>query len=529
MCIIERKTYYHTNGREETIEKARPCHRAVGNRLCKHVERRSFEAARIVETKPSSSSTTPPEKDREGYIVTEGTRGQQRMYRDLSKRSSNSSSIRRSATMSDRTTPVSTPSSASSPSYVELKPEAPSPPAAAPGFPFGERTRTPYSSSKPRPSFTKDGTATYEHPLSFDQPRAYDRERSASSNLEKESSFSSTTAEVDEVDEPALSERRRRPSISIDTTTRPTTSSSTTSASTSSPGLSQLKSALRRDSGKDVDRRSSRGHRADSDRQRRQERQDEDDRQAGLERERLAASDRRQSTRDKLARDASHERRERHRREAAETLEGTRTPASARDDAIQQGREAERAEMERERERAAQLRREDDLSKQYCDDQLRRDADARARFEARQRTDSARPRFPPQAQLQAQASGSPRPSSASPTSARSPITSARAFSGSNNTSVQPMQPRVHQQVPPPLRRESQGQTISERGADVIARERAKAAGQSLNEALGGMSLQDEREKEAEEYQARMREGGGGGGARDDRYRYGYGDSRRRYR
>lgn len=507
MCVIERKTYFHDDGRQETIEKTRPCHRAVGKHLCRHVERRSFEVARVVETKPSSSSTTPPRNDRDGYIVTEGSRGQQRLYRDLSKRSSNSSSVRRSTTMSDRTTPVSTPSSASSPSYVEVKPEAPSPPPAAPGFPFTERTRTPYSSSRPLPSFTKDGTAIYDRPPSLDQPRAFDNERPSSRQLEKESSFSSTTAEVDDADEPTMPSRRHRPSVSFDSTARPATSSSTASGSVSSPGISQLKSALRRDSGRDVDRKSSpRKHRSDSDRQRRKA--DEDDRQARLERDRLAESDRRQSAREQLARNASRERRDRHRREAAEALEGVRThtPTSDRDrdDPIQRGRDAERAEMERERERAAQLRRGDE----YHDDQLRRDAEARAQYNIQQP-------LPSRAQL------APRPSSSSSskpnTSPRNPITSARAF---NTTTA--MQPRIHQAVAPapaPVRRESrsEGQTIAERGADVIARERARAAGRELNDVLG-----DERVGEAEAYQARVERG-----ARDERFRYG--DGRGRYR
>lgn len=481
MCIIERKTYYHTDGREETIEKTRPCHRAFGKHLCRHVERRSFEAARIVETKPSSSSTKPPGQDRDGYIVTEGSRGQQRMYLDLSTRSSNgSSSIRRSATMSERTTPISTPSSASSPSYLEIKPEASSPPPAAPGF-IGERTRTPYSSSKPRPSFTKNGTAIYERTPSLDRPRALDNELPQSSRLSKESSFSSTTAEVDDTVVPDSSQRRRHPSISIDTTARPATPSSNASATMSSPGLSQLNSALRRDSGKDVKRKSSLRQRSDSDRQRqnRKDEAEENDRQARLERERLAQSDRRQSARDKLARDASRERRERHRREAAAALEGTARPnrATDNDDPIQRGRDAERAEMERERERAAQLHRDEDAGRrQYVDEQQqRRDA-----------------RIMPS-------------TSRSPTSTRNRITSARAF---DNTTGTAMQPRIHQNSP----------TIAQRGEDVIARERARAAGQSLNDALAGMNLQ---EREAEEYQARREQEGG-------RYRYG-GSGGRRYR
>lgn len=93
MCVIERRTYFHTDGRQETIETVRPCYLAVRNINCRHVERRSFEPGRIV-----------IENDRDRYVVTEGSRRQQRMNRDLSRRSSSSTSTSKDATISESTT-----------------------------------------------------------------------------------------------------------------------------------------------------------------------------------------------------------------------------------------------------------------------------------------------------------------------------------------------------------------------------------------------------------------------------------------
>ena len=493
MCIIERKTYLHRDGRQETIETTKRCPRAVGSHLCRHIERRSVQQHQIVETRPSTGRTSS-----DGVIVTEGRDGCQRVYRDLSKRSSNSSSIRRSTTMSDRS-PVSTPSSASSPFYEEVKPSAPTPPPAAPVFPFRERARTfsPLSPPEPTRIITPEGTAIYDRPPSLELPRAINNERPSTSAGERRSSVSSTQAEVDEPEETSSSRPRLRPSIRIDTSARPSRSSS--SPSVESPGLSSLprvgslrRDSGRRDSGKEMPRRDSKKpdrNRSDSDRQRRTEqerhRRDEDERQARLERARLDASDRRQSAREELAREAS---RERHRQAAAAALEGQQ-PVN---DPIQQGREAEVAQMAREQAAAAARRRESVNSERNIDDRLSRDAD-RARYEAARNSPIyALPRRMtgdsynlPSSPISAR---SPPPITArsQPISARSPPVSARS-----PTTFPP--PIVHQY--PSVRRNST--TIHERGDEVIARARARAETGRLSGALGGMSIQDPYDKEYE--------------------------------
>ena len=458
MCIIERKTYLHSDGRQQVVETPRPCSRAVGSRLCRYVRRRSFEQARVVETKPSLSSTDKNSSD--GVIVTESRDGRQRIYRDLSKRSSNSSSVRRSNTMSDRS-PISTPSSMSSQSYVEVKPLPPSPLLA-----FTERTRAPYPPmSPPDPSriVTPEGTAIYGRPPSLELPRAVNNERPSGPRKESDSSVSSTKAEVDDdLIQPGPSRPRRRPNISIDTTGRPSTSSS--SAYASSPGLSDLPGVgrLRSDSGKDLPRRSARKSdrpRAESDRQRRVEQdrrqQDEEDRQARIERERLANSDRRQSAREELARAAS---RERHREEAAAALEGQQRQRE--DDPIQRRRDAELAQMDRERTTAAARQRESDQAQRYSvEDQLRRDADARARYDAARSSPTTRRRM----------TGDSLNYTSPPISARSAYPVA-----------------LHQY--PSARRSS---AFGNYGEEVIAREQARVPTERLSNALGGMNVNDD--------------------------------------
>lgn len=484
MCVIERKTYESPDGQRRIVETSIPCPRAVGSQLCKHVRRRSFDRVQVSETRPSSTTTTNINPS-DGYIVTEGTGGRQRVYRDLSKRSSNSSSVRRSTTMSDRSS-VTTPSSTSSPSpYVEVKPEAPSPPPAAPGFAFVERVRAPYP-PPPDPSriITPDGTAIYGRPPSLELPRATNNERPFPPRKESDSSVSSTRAEVDELVQPSSSKTRRRPSIKIDTTARPSTSSS--SAYASSPGLSDLPgvSRLRSDSAKHMSNSSSRKagrSRADSSRQARSEqerrRQEEDDHQARLERERLAGTDRRQSTREALLREAS---RERHRQDAAAALEGQQRL----DDPVQRRRDAEYAQMARERAATAARERGSHEAQRYSDDQASRYADDQARRyvdeEARRYADDQLRR---DAELRARYQEAQR----SPLSARRRMTGEEYGYGHTTRPISARSPSytvaVHQYP--------SARTISERGEEVIAREQARAATERLSSAVGGMSMEDD--------------------------------------
>ena len=480
MCIIERKTYIYP-GEERTVETPRRCPRASGSRLCNRVDYKSVQPVRVVEASPSKDFNNSSD----GVIVTEGRDGRHRVYRDLSKRSSNSSSIRRSNTMSDRS-PISTPSSASSPSHVEVKPEAPTPPPAAPGFPFPERTRMPYppplSPLDPGMIVTPDGTAVYDRPPSLDSPRAVDNERPRTSHADRRSSVSSTTAEVDDSVEPGPSRPKYRgPGISIDTTFRPSTSSS--SLSFESPGLSNLLrvSSLRRDSVRETPRRDSRRKperrrtdsdhqhcqsRAEEDRRRRQdEEEEEEERQARIERGRLAESDRRQSARVEMAREAS---RERHRQETAAALEGSQRDF-LEEDPIELQREAELAQMARERAATTARQRDSDQAQRHADDQLRSDADAHAQYYGARDLGSPRASLPR------------RTTRDSYTFVPSPTLSARSpFSGTG-------QPVIHQHI---SARSRDSQTIRERGEEVIAREQARAATERLGSALRGMSMDD---------------------------------------
>ncbi|KAK3705611.1 hypothetical protein LTR37_013219 [Vermiconidia calcicola] len=464
MCVIETKTYSYSDGHQRTFETIRRCHRAVGSRLCNRVDRRSTQQAQIVEARP----TTAESPSGEGVIITEGRDGLQRVYRDLSKRSSHSSSVRRSNAPSERSS-VSPPSSASSPAYVEAKPSASTLPPATPWFPLMERTRAPYGPpiSPPEPTriVTAEGTAIYERPPSLELPRAPNNERPPVSLKRRSSSDSSMKAEVDATDEPAPCRRRRRLSISIDTTMQPSTSSS---PSMESPGLSSLPrvGSLRRDSRKApyrADARKDDRARADSVRDSRSEQDrrliQEEERQARLERDRLAESDRRQSAREELAQEAS---RERHRQAAVEALEGQQQRPREDTDPFQAQRDAEFAQMARERAAAAARRRES--TERYAEDQLRRDPDARAYYETARI--SARP---PSRRL----TGEYVPS---PLSARSSLT------------YPPPPPPVVHQYPSARRR---GSSIRERGEEVIAREQARAATERLKSAMGSLGVEDD--------------------------------------
>ena len=556
MCIIDRKTYLHSDGRRDTFEKVTRCKRAVGSSLCKNVVRREAQGAQYVETRPSHDRTPS-----DGVIITEGRDGRKRVYRDLSNRSSNSSSIRRSNTFSERSS-MTTPSSTSSPLFPEPKTAGPTPSPS----PFGdlppplERSRQPYPPfPPPGPEVTigPDGTAQYSRPPSLYMDRAVEIERPSTSAGERtlprqNSSFDSTKAQVDDSEEPLPPKTKRKSSMKIKTDVRPSRSSS--SPSVESPGLSNLPgiSHLRKDSGKhvpqpesskqardrsDSDRNGRKGkgkaakdekprrratdddklkkdaeamRRSEEDRRRSEEdrrrKEAEEERQARIERGRLAESDRRQSARHLEAEAArlresfknparddvpSDSSRERQRQATLSALERDADPEEY--DPIHPYLDAEEAQMERERA-AAHFRREsanampppppsypddryrreppNDMSTSYFNDQARRDAEARAAYQRRAERDRqpTRPRI--------------NTYNTSPASTRSPLSfSPRA------------QPVVHQY---PSARHSG--TIPQRGADVIAREQARGSRDSGNmtDAFGNLNVGDDEEPQPSE-------------------------------
>ncbi|KAK5167063.1 uncharacterized protein LTR77_007793 [Saxophila tyrrhenica] len=484
MCVIEKRLYSYQDGRQRTIESTKYCRRAVGTRVCNRVERRSVQPAQIVERRPSTADGPSTGS----YIVTEGAGGRTRVYRDLSNRSSNSSSVRRSNT-SERS-PISIPSTNSSPSVATTRTSAFSPPDTAPSPPFmQERTRAPYPPPDPAQIIRPDGTAIYDRPPSLEMPRATDNERPR----RRRESDSSMTAEVDDSQPPSPPQPRRRPSVRIDTTHRPSSSSSRPNVA--SPGLSELpdpRGGLRREA-------SHRTYQTTGETSsRRREEREEDSRQAQIERDRIAASERRQSERRQSAREDAaarsadreasrereHERRrqERHRRAAAEALEGSSYPPQSPAYDAEAARRFEEAQMGRERERNAALRNSIDAAGFYTEDQLSRDAEARRLYYSARRSPVIS-RTSSRRLSGASYNAGPGPSS--PMSARSSMYHDRA------------PPVVHHH--PPRSRDS----ISARGEEVIAQEqdareraareqaaRAAAATDRLNEAMGGMRVDD---------------------------------------
>ncbi|KAK5151737.1 hypothetical protein LTS14_008869 [Recurvomyces mirabilis] len=343
--------------------------RAIGT--CGNVQMRDVESATTVERRPSQSSRS----NNDAILVTEGFNGRRNTYREVTGRSSRRGSTRRSETYGGQS-PAEYSSSSSPISYVERRPQAPSPPLHPSLMPT--RRDSPLRSmgpdyGTPLRTVAADGSAVYDRVPSLELPRATENERHRSAQFRpqstRRSSLSSTTVELDEPLTP--SGRPQRPSISIVTEERSPRSS--TSGTSASPGLSSLPkfSNLRRDVGlSNVRPRSDQSGSRDS----RQSSYSEEERQARIERARLVETERRQQTR----RDAS---RERHRAAAEARLLGQRdkSPAGIESDPLV---DAEFAQMARERAEAEARAQQQDQAARYADDQLRRDADARARYVA---------------------------------------------------------------------------------------------------------------------------------------------------
>ncbi|KAK0250096.1 hypothetical protein LTS09_014827 [Friedmanniomyces endolithicus] len=379
MCVIERRTYQHSSGREEIHERVRRCRRAVGTSICADAETRVVEQANLVERRPDADRVDP-----EALLVTEGFNGRRNVYREIDTRSGRRRSVRRSNTTPS---PFASSSSRSSASYAS--------------------------------TLRADGTAVYDRPPSVDFPRALDNERRirlVEPGEIRRSPASSIMSEVDEAD--TVIRIPRRPSISVNTTRL---SPATASPTASSPGLSQLPRLghSRHDSARYVPA-------FRSQRESFEERQRrwllEDEQQAQLERDKLAETTRRQQAREDSSRD-------RHRAEAAASLEGQVQPPRNMPSQLRRSQtllNAELAQMARERAETA-------TRQSYAGDLLQRDADL-ARLE--------------------QSRASPRTHrNVSPQSARS----------------HPYSVAIHQH--PDTRLED---TLEERGEAVIAREQTRA-------------------------------------------------------
>lgn len=247
MCVVERRTYIHSDDRRDIVEKIRRCHHATGKNLCQYVDYKDVNVARVVEARPSSSRSTPPHE-----IITMGRDGRTERHRTLVRRMS-----KRSPPRESDQSPVDSVAGPSSPlkaTYREVRPPAPSPPPVFRSYPSARRPGLvsaaipPYSSRTIEP----DSAAVYSRPPSLEAERAALIERRP-----RRSSVSSTTATVDDDLEPPLirqpSYRSRRPSnIAVDVRRPNSSPLASPAGSPSSPGLSSLPRvrSVRRDSGK---------------------------------------------------------------------------------------------------------------------------------------------------------------------------------------------------------------------------------------------------------------------------------------
>ncbi|WPG99885.1 Hypothetical protein R9X50_00270500 [Acrodontium crateriforme] len=348
MCLVEKKTYIHPDGRSEFVETTHRCMRATGSRLCARTVHQNSEVARLVEVKPTNEEPVPSSK---GVIITQGRDGRERHYRDVTRRVSKRILKRNSANTANEWSPVESPSSPSSISAFDVRPSAPTPPP-----PFSDTMFPP----RPRVAFHDDdnnlvapnGTPIHNRAPPFDFPRMNDRLSGAYSLYDEPSSPIPTTP------------------------------------GSASPGLSQLPRVgnLKHDSARDLPFKDGQdtikyrprasvgdnqrpGMADPGRRQRGQQSRDDDDRQAQVQRNRQAEHERRQEASRNAEAHAKEKSRELHRREAVEALEGKR------DDLRQQQIDAELAQMARERAKA-DLRSRDSLgSRPLLDDRIRRDAD----------------------------------------------------------------------------------------------------------------------------------------------------------
>ncbi|KAI5366265.1 hypothetical protein Slin14017_G039050 [Septoria linicola] len=450
MCVIENKTYIYTDQHRETVRKQYRCHNAPSQGLCKYVEERNTEAARVVERRPDSGRPSSMSQK----ITTAD--GREYRYFPLSRRSSKRSSTGK-ASDSGRQSPIDSLVSSSpphAPKYRTVRPPAPSPPP----------TRSTRRVSFHEPDITSrqqalDGTAVYSGPPSLSMPRAAINERHS---LDRRSSISSLTNEVDDTELPqrrSSMKRDRRPS-ELDLSF---SSKDATTSSQSSPGLSELPRIYREPPDSGWTEAKQRAQRDAS--------YDDDERQARLVRDRLAATDQRQSARETrysarkysedLSREPSLERKASQRRRTAAALAGGSAAASRQQDIDRESErryQAELAQLEREKIEAADRRRRT----QYQES----------------------PRTPPSARTYTY-------TPSSPASSQRPRISARTMTYTSSPAqlARPSRygtPIVHQPNPP-------RDLLAEQGERVIAREQARANEEAriMTERLNSTRIYDE--------------------------------------
>lgn len=331
--------YSDYSGRHRTLEYQYPCQLATETHLCSNV---SYEDASIIERQPERARQRS--KDEELFI-TEGRDGHRRVYRDVTGRSRRrTSKLNHSSRRNDGEQASANPSSsASSPSaysFPTARPAVPSPTTNSAAFPFFERERRPHSgTNESGRSFSAMRTSVNEHGPSPDMSGAaaeMHRPPLAVPERSRQPYGSGSTTAVE--NSPVIEPVKRKPSIKVRTDTASPAASSPT---ISSPGLSQLPKLRhsRNDSAKDMPS----VHPPSPPSNGRQRVGNE--RQVRFEPGREAfEDDALRQARHNAARETSRERRERHRREASDALEGKRKAESRK-----KRLEEERNQMARER------------------------------------------------------------------------------------------------------------------------------------------------------------------------------------
>lgn len=448
MCIVEKKTYVYPDGRTDVVEKERRCRNAPRSGLCQNFVYKDADVARVVEVRPSSSRESPSERD-------------SRRYQTVSRRNSTRNPSGRSPRAGNSSPADSLSPGAPSfrPSYEEVRPPAPMPPPVSTGYPSARHSGT-ILPPDPRRTVGRDGTEPYGRPPSREMPRADQNQRFIS----RPPSFSSTAADVDEPETPPpkrrVSFRERRPSnVTIDVDAA--SANIAPSGMRASPGLSSLPNPF----AETIPRSKGKSHaRVDSRADDIQRQQQEDDRQARIVREQIAASERRQQQRIRnvQAEEAARQRAADLERERAESFRERKEHARRKTRAALEGEDQSRRDTEMQRKLDAELVQ---LAREKAD------ADARKRASAEQ--------------YQALRSSpiSARNSYTFPTPSSPTVSTRTAAPLSARTSVT----LHHYPTPRP-------NSLSERGDKVIAREQDRA--EKMSAAMAGMALDEGEDEDA---------------------------------
>ncbi|KAF2218031.1 hypothetical protein CERZMDRAFT_104406 [Cercospora zeae-maydis SCOH1-5] len=498
MCVIEHKTYIYQDHRRQTLQKHTRCNNAPAGGLCNHVRVKSTESARVEERRPNVER---PSSSMTNIITADGREYQ---YFPLSRRSSKRSSTgRRSTGNSGRQSPID--------SLVSMSPSPLASRAVRPRAPSPLAPRPDRRVSFHEPAMTRaempDGTAVYTVPPSIGMPRPIVNEKSRRT-LDHKSSISSLTNEIDDT-EPPFAPPLRRPSIKR--SRRPSglnlglEAANSSPSSQSSPGLSDLPKVYRDPPAAGTAYASQPG--SNTYRPLEDLAREEEETQAGLVRDALAATERRQQERlsremrhsarkhsQDLSRESSPEGKAKHRQATAATLTG----------------DSSKSARKQERDREIDRRIEAEMA------QIKREAEAaeRRRLEYQQQQQQQYPSSPTSARVYTY-----MPTASPTTISKRPI-SARTMTDTSSPTISARTPRygsaiVHQPILP-------RDPLAEQGERVIQREQARVADSAnrMTEMLGNTRLYDEAYDDGMQMigESSVRSGSGRRYVRDERRR-----------